>query len=38
MQVGKITRLALVVVFVVRKCFIQLQARFSSRQEGLMIG
>ena len=38
MRVGKITRLALVVVFVVRKCFVQLQARFSSRQEGLMIG
>ena len=34
MRVGKITRLKLVVT--VRKYFIQLQARFSSRQEGTM--
>ena len=33
MLVGKITRLELEVVLVVTKCFIQLQARFSSRQE-----
>ena len=35
MRVGKITRLKLVVT--VRKYFIQLQARFSSRQEGTII-
>ena len=35
MRVGKITRLKLVVA--VRKYFIQLQARFSSRQEGTII-
>ena len=36
MRVGKITRLEL--VDVVKKCFIQLQARFSSLQEGLITG
>ena len=35
MRGGKITRLKLVVT--VRKYFIQLQARFSSRQEGIII-
>ena len=35
MRVGKITRLKLVVT--VRKYFIQLQAQFSSRQEGTII-
>ena len=35
MLVGKITRLKLVVT--ARKYFIQLQARFSSRQEGTII-